>query len=127
MKYKVGAWAFLVIDPIKDELLHEVCGAQNESTSNRCELKAIIESLDYVEEREEVHIATDSKYCILVLYQWGRTFPLNMDLIREFRRKASKKHLNVRFHYVAGHKGNPWNEKCDKMCSSIIKKGKAKK
>lgn len=127
IKYGVGAWACLVIDPIRDKILHEVSGAQRGSTSNRCELKAIIESLDYVEEREEVHIATDSMYCIIVLRQKKKEFPLNMDLINEFRQKAERKHLNVRFHHIKGHNGNPWNEKCDKMCSSIINKEKAKR
>lgn len=73
MKYKAGAWAFIVINPISGEIIKKACGEQNESTSNQCELSAIINSLDFVEEGEEVHIVTDS--------YWGCSYPLNIDLI----------------------------------------------
>lgn len=90
------------------------------------ELTAVIEALKQLREPCSVDLTTDSKYvCDAVnkgwLYSWKKNGwrksdkkpALNVDLWKELL-PLLEKH-NVTFHWVKGHNGHPYNERCDKL------------
>ena len=92
-------------------------------TNNIAELSALIEALNILkDEKREVIIYTDSKYCILCctsygekqrLVNWSKDIP-NKDLVREVYNKFSEKD-NIRLEYVMGHSNIYENEMADKL------------
>tara|TARA_B100000161_G_C33322613_1_gene312160 strand:- start:12 stop:605 length:594 start_codon:yes stop_codon:yes gene_type:complete len=92
-------------------------------TNNIAELSALIEALNILkDEKREVIIYTDSKYCILCctsygdkqrLVNWNNDIP-NKDLVREVYNKFRKKD-NIKLEYVMGHSNIYENEMADKL------------
>lgn len=104
----------------------ELCGGAIETTNNRMELTAVIESLSALKEPCAVTLTTDSKYVVDAIekgwvYGWQRNGwrkadkkpALNVDLWEQLL-PLLKKHT-VTFVWVKGHAGHPENERCDKL------------
>ncbi len=108
----------------------EVCGAEEATTNNRMELKAVIESLKLLKEPCEVDLTTDSQYVMKGATEWmpqwvknsWRTAdkkPVkNSDLWQEIfhLQRTHKLHR----HWVKGHAGHPENERCDELARNAI-------
>lgn len=100
-----------------------VSGGLDGTTNNRAEMTAVIEGLRALKYPCEVTIVTDSEYVMRGVTEWmpqwdvnagknSRGKPLkNSDLWAalqlELRRHA------VKWEWVRGHTGHPYNEKCD--------------
>ena len=73
---KRGGWAAYIIDPNDDTWT--ISGACEQTTSNRMEMKAIIEGLDWIlnkydkKMRKHVRVSlySDSTYCINLIREW---------------------------------------------------------
>ena len=99
-------------------------------TNNIAELSALIEALNILkDEKREVIIYTDSKYCILCctsygdkqrLVNWNNDIP-NKDLVREVYNKFRKKD-NIKLEYVMGHSNIYENEMADKLAKEATSK-----
>lgn len=107
----------------------EISGADSDTTNNRMELTAVIESLSILKEPCEVELTTDSKYvCDAInngwVYSWrkngwkkaDRKPALNIDLWEKLL--ALIDIHKVSFIWVKGHNGHPYNERCDKLAVS---------
>ena len=119
----MGGWgAILVYNGIEKE----ICGGDEQTTNNRMELTAVIEALKALKEPCNVTVTTDSKYvCDAInqewVYNWKRNGwrkpdkkpALNVDLWEELL-ALLEKHI-VKFVWIKGHNGNPYNERCDKL------------
>ena len=115
-----GGWAFVTTSGFKS------CGGARGTTNNEMELYAIYSALFHAKQinADEVHIYTDSAYCIGVFTQWASTWKANgwkkkggiknLDIIR-FTYALLEELSNVSFHKVKGHSGNPYNESADKL------------
>ena len=69
-----GGWgAYIEIDDKKIEL----SGSENNSTNNRMELKAVIHALDYLNEKRDIIIFTDSKYVMQGIQEWIKKWKTN--------------------------------------------------
>lgn len=118
-----GGWgAVLVYNSVEKEL----SGSEKETTNNRMELTAVIESLKALKEPCEVTLTTDSKYvCDAINKQWVFSWKKN-----NWRKADKKPALNVdlweqllalldihkvEFVWVKGHNGHKYNEICDKL------------
>lgn len=118
-----GGWgAVLVYNSVEKEL----SGSEKETTNNRMELTAVIESLKALKEPCEVTLTTDSKYvCDAINKQWIFSWKKN-----NWRKADKKPALNidlweqllalldihkVEFVWVKGHNGHKYNEICDKL------------
>lgn len=112
----VGASAYVVLDPSTKKDLYKWYRGCGESTQNRCEVVAVIESLQVIPDGSLVHIMTDSTYTITVLGNEKKRYTKNADIIEQYRKLKKHKHLKVSFHFIKGHSGNKWNELCDNLC-----------
>ena len=111
-------------------------GGAPETTNNRMELTAVIESLKRLKEPCVVELYSDSKYVIDALekgWVWGwkkrgwiksdKKPALNVDLW-ETLLPLLQTH-QVHYHWVKGHSANPNNNRCDQMAVAESKKFKS--
>ncbi len=118
-----GGWAAVLVYKGREK---EIYGGSKNTTNNRMELTAVIEALKAVKEPCNITLTTDSKYvCDAVNNRWVYSWKsngwrkadkkpaLNADLWGELL-PLLEKH-NVKFVWVKGHNGHPFNERCDKL------------
>lgn len=100
----------------------ELCQGFRLTTNNRMELLAVIAGLEAIKwENSDVTVVSDSTYVVKAvnegwLQKWQRTGfkkVKNPDLWIRFLEIRSKH--NVRFQWVKGHAGHPYNERCDAL------------
>jgi ribonuclease HI len=123
----VGGWgAILVYAGVEKEL----SGGEKETTNNRMELMAAIAAMEALKEPCEIVLTSDSKYL---------TDAINKGWLKSWKAKGWKKAdrspvLNVelweriyslleihsvRFVWVHGHAGHPYNERCDALATAF--------
>lgn len=120
-----GGWGYVIVED--GVAIHEDSGAEKNTTNNRMELTAIINSFTELPPRSEVHIYTDSQYCITVLDGDKPRYPKNMDLIELFRKTVASGGYDVIFHWVKGHNGNSFNEFADKLANGAYERASGEK
>ena len=128
-----GGWGAVLIN---DSLRKEISGGEARTTNNRMELTAAIEALRRLKTPCKVDLYTDSAYLKNGITAWIESWKLNgwkrrvgkrllpvknADLWRELDRLASIH--RVTFHWVAGHAGDPENERADELARSAIPSG----
>jgi ribonuclease HI len=119
-----GGWgAWLRCGPHEKEL----CGGEANTTNNRMELLAVIESLAMLKRRCKVAIYTDSAYVQKGITTWihgwkrkgwrtaGGQAVKNADLWQ--RLDALAQQHDVAWHWVKGHAGDPGNERADALAN----------
>lgn len=102
------------------------CGAENPTTNNRMELKAVYEALKAAPDNETVVVHTDSK---LAIGWMAKRWRANQDEIAGMRRAIYDlivhKHLIVRYVFVRGHTGVALNVACDQAARIAMLEHKA--
>lgn len=118
----VGGWGALIILNGKEQ---EIYGGDNLTTNNKMEMTACIKALEYLSERSNVTLFTDSKYIIDGITKWIKGWerkgwmtkdfqPVkNQDLWRRLDDLTYKHKIN--WQWVRGHSGNRGNEIADKL------------
>lgn len=107
----------------------ELSGGEKNTTNNRMELTAVIESLKKLKHMCDITIYTDSKYVADAFLQgwvwnwmkkgWKKADGkpvLNPELWQELLNEI-RKH-EYKFIWVKGHAGHPENERCDRLATS---------
>lgn len=110
----------------------EISGSNINTTNNRMELSAVIESLKLLKEPCDVTIYSDSQYiCNAITKGWAEKWKangwmrnkkepaLNIDLWEELL-KLIEKH-DVKIVWIKGHVGHPENERCDFLAVQAAK------
>ena len=119
-----GGWGVVLENDNKQLILN---GDESSTTSQRMELKAIIEGLKNIKSTyKESHVYTDSAYALNGCETWRHKWKLNgwrnstdknpvknLDLWKEL--DALLDGRNVCFHKVKAHSGHPQNELADKL------------
>ena len=120
-----GGWAAILVYGQHEKT---TSGGERETTNNRMELTAAIMGLSALRERCEVTLYSDSKYLVDAINQgwleswrahgWrrGKEELKNADLWQQLNTLLSMH--EVRFEWVKGHDGNPYNERCDQIATS---------
>ncbi len=116
-----GGWCAILVFKGNEKI---ISGGEANTTNNRMELTAVIESLSLLKEKCEVLITTDSKYvCDSVTKGWAKSWrknnwkksdkspALNPDLWEKLL-SLLETH-EVSFNWVKGHNGHEYNERCD--------------
>ena len=110
----------------------ELSGGDTETTNNRMELTATIESLKALKKRSNVELYTDSTYVQKGVNEWlagwkakdwktaAKKPVKNKDLWQELDLMLQEH--NVTFHWVKGHAGHPENERADQLAVAAIPK-----
>jgi len=112
----------------------ELCGGEPETTNQRMELQAAIESLKALRKHCQITIHSDSRYVIQGITEWihgwkkngwknaSKKAVANQDLWEALDRLAAKQ--DVTWIWVKGHAGHPENERADELARrGIPKKG----
>ena len=128
-----GGWACILSAVVNGEPFErEHCGAVRLTTNNRMELAAVINGLMAINGKHNVEVVSDSKYvCDAFNQHWidnwhknnwskkGGALP-NSDMWRTLWNLVTMQN-NVKFTWIKGHAGHPYNERCDRMAVQAIK------
>lgn len=122
-----GGWGAILVYGNKEK---EMSGGDPMTTNNRMELSAVISALSVLKEPCEVTLTTDSQYVVNAIEKgwldnwqknnWrksDRGEVLNVDLWVKLV-ELIQLH-KVDFVWVKGHNGHPYNERCDKLATSV--------
>jgi len=126
-----GKGGFGIIMKLSDKSYEkEFSQAYRLTTNNRMELKAIIEALKKIKNKDlPIEIYTDSKYVADAINQkWLEKWhqkrfakTKNTDLWQEFLKVS--KGLNYKIFWIKGHNQHPENERCDKLAVKAAQSG----
>ena len=119
-----GGWAVIGPD-------FELSGNHPETTNNRMEMTAIVESLKYFNESDfhKMEIVSDSQYSIDTFSKWMYAWEKkgwkknngeikNLDIIKEAFDLLKDNRDKVTFKKVKGHAGHPLNERADEVAKA---------
>lgn len=107
-----GGWSFVVLKD--EEKIHSAFLPVKNTTNNRMEIQAVIESILWSIENNytELEIVSDSMYVIgTMTLNWKRKF--NNDLWDQLDKL--KKDINITWTHIRGHSGDKYNELCDAL------------
>ena len=108
----------------------ELSGGEGDTTNNRMELTAVIESLEALKRPCRVRIVTDSQYVKQGITQWiarwrrngwrtaAKQPVKNRDLWE--RLDAALQRHQVEWEWVRGHAGHPENERADQLANKGV-------
>jgi ribonuclease HI len=114
-----GGWAFVIIE--EDGYLILDSGNEISTTNNRMELKAVIEAIKNINNKEQYTIYSDSQLTINCAEgKWKKKS--NLDLWEDYDKYSKNK--NIKYEWVKGHDGNRYNELVDKIAYHEAKKVK---
>ncbi len=128
-----GSYAFMIQNN-EGEVLKEGAIAEEHTTNNKMEMKAIIAGLDdlanEVGPMNEIYIYTDSKYVVNGMKSWIHNWkkrgwkkadnkvPENVELWKQLDSLSQICH--VHFNWIKGHAGHPQNEHVDKLANIVL-------
>ena len=128
----IGGWgAIILVDDKKHIYLK---GGSQDTTNNKMELTAAIESLKFFSISSEIQIFTDSKYVKNGIETWinnwkkngwktsSKKIVKNKDLWLELDKQIT--FHKVDWGWVKGHAGNIFNEEADILARDYIEKNK---
>jgi ribonuclease HI len=104
-----------------------------DTTSNRMELQAMIDGLNFIKRPCDIEIISDSTYCTNTINKWLYAFiadpyRLNYDLMIELHKAVCRmKPKTVAAVWVRGHSGNPINNRVNELAQKAAGTFKPKK
>lgn len=123
-----GGWAAILLRP--GDKPQELAGAEEKTSNNRMELRAVIEALKALAEPHEVTLYTDSNYLRQGITEWlpqwqrrgwqtrAKTAVKNQELWQALAAEVARHRID--WHWVKGHAGNQWNERADDLARSML-------
>jgi len=130
-----GGWGAVFIE--KDKTIHELGGCEENTTNNRMELTAVIETLKYLKKNhisENITIFADSNYVLTGITSWifnwekngwktaNKKPVLNQDLWKEFIELVRASKVKIKWEKVKGHSGHIHNDRADEIATSCAAK-----
>ena len=122
-----GGWGAVLIykDTVK-----ELSGGALNTTNNRMEMTAAITALGHLKRRCRVDLYSDSNYLVKGMTAWLPNWKrknwrsnskqvLNIDLWQQL--DALNQSHEVHWHWIRGHAGHAYNERCDALAAAEIK------
>jgi len=123
----VGGWGAILLHGKHKK---ELSGGAPESTNNRMEMTAAIEALRALKRPCTVALHTDSQYLQKGITEWMPSWKrknwkksdgkpvLNKDLWQALEAEVARH--TVKWHWLKGHAGNEYNERCDELAAMEI-------
>ncbi len=125
-----GGWAGIILD---DGKVLEIGGREENTTNNRMEMTAAIETLKRISDNskadQEIQLYTDSAYLLNGITKWVWAWQknnwqtktkeevLNKDLWQRLLEVSKNK--KIKWKKLPGHSGVPANERCDVIATSF--------
>ncbi|MEC7641872.1 MAG: ribonuclease HI [Nitrospinota bacterium] len=108
----------------------ELTGAEQQTTNNVMEMKAVIAALNELKEPCEVKLTTDSQYVVKGMTEWIHQWikknwvnasrqPVKNQSLWEELLRLDKRH-RISWRWVKGHAGHPENERCDELANQAL-------
>ena len=131
-----GGWASVILFSNGKQ---EISGHDLDTTNNRMELKAVVESLKLVlsiSKGNKIDVYTDSSYIVdaikkgwLHKWKWNGWKTTKMEDVKHkdlwtTLEKILYKQSNINFVLVKGHAGDKYNEICDKIAKREVAEAK---
>lgn len=129
-----GGWgAVFTTNEGKEKIIKELGGFDKNTTNNRMELMAVIESLKYIIKnhgKDDVTIFADSSYVLLGITSWvynwekngwrtaNKKEVLNQDLWKELIALVRSYDNKINWGKVKGHSGHVYNDKADEIATN---------
>jgi ribonuclease HI len=123
-----GGWAAILLRP--GDKPQELAGAEEKTSNNRMELRAVLEALKALVEPHQVTLYTDSNYLRQGITEWlpqwqqrgwrtsAKTAVKNQELWQALAAEVARHRID--WHWVKGHAGNQWNERADELARSML-------
>lgn len=124
-----GGWCAILTCNGSEKVIYD---AEDNTTNNRMEMLAVINGLSALKTPCSVEVITDSKYVCDAfnagwLENWKRNGwrtagrnPVKNDELWRTLDSLTKRH-SVSFHWIKGHAGHAYNERCDVIASSLAR------
>ncbi len=124
----IGGWGAVILENKKDDIL--LNGGNDNTTNNKMELTAAIESLKFFKEKQEIRLVTDSKYVKDGIQSWIHNWKKN-GWKTSSKKPVKNKELwieldeliarhKITWEWTKGHAGNKYNEKADYLARRYI-------
>ena len=117
----IGGWGAVILENEKDAIF--LNGGNDNTTNNKMELKAAIESLKFFREKKEIKLVTDSKYLKDGIQSWIHNWKKNgwktankqqvknKELWTELDFLSNK--FEIKWNWVKGHSTDKLNNEVD--------------
>ena len=124
----IGGWGVVILKTDEEAIF--LNGGENNTTNNRMELIAAINSITYFKDRQKLELYTDSKYLKDGIEKWIHNWKLNgwktankkpvknKDLWLKLDYEINKH--SIVWKWVKGHANNKYNEKADELARKYI-------
>ena len=122
-----GGWGAIIRFGQEEKIIY---GGEVVTTNNRMELTAAIKALEYLQNKSNIILTTDSKYVMQGMTEWIENWKsrgwktsskkpvLNKELWQKLD-KLTKKH-SIEWQWIKGHSGHRENELADKLANKGI-------
>lgn len=132
-----GGWGAVFIE--NEKIIHEQGGCEKNTTNNRMELTAVIETLKYVikhYKKNNVTIFADSNYVLTGITSWIHNWEkngwrtankkqvLNQGLWKELITLVRNYNNKISWEKVKGHSGHIHNDRADEIATSYAARQK---
>lgn len=119
-----GGWGAILVCGENEKILR---GRSAHTTNNRMELTAVLEAIKALRKPCDVTIHTDSVYVCMTSSKWKKwqskkDFP-NKDLWLQLVEAGNTGNHKIHYQKVAGHTGEVYNERCDRIAKEQMRKG----
>lgn len=126
-----GGWGSVFV--VGEKITHELGGCEKNTTNNRMELMAVIETLKYISKnhkKDHVTIFADSNYVLTGITSWifnwekngwrtaGKKQVMNQDLWKELIELIRNYDNKINWEKVKGHSGHVYNDRADEIATS---------
>ena len=118
-----GGWGAIIFDSKNNKI--KLSGSSKNSTNNKMEIIAAIESLKNITSKSKIQIFTDSKYLIDGINNWINKWKINNWKTANKKDVKNKdlwveldvliKEHDIEWKWVKGHSCNLYNEEVDKI------------
>ncbi len=124
----IGGWGVVILKTDEEAIF--LNGGEDNTTNNRMELIAAINSITYFKDRQKLELYTDSKYLKDGIEKWIHNWKLNgwktankkpvknKDLWLKLDFEINKH--SIVWNWVKGHANNKYNEKADELARKYI-------
>jgi len=132
-----GGWGVVFVE--NNKIVGELGGHEKDTTNNRMELKAVIETLKYISKnykKENITIFADSNYVLSGITSWIHNWEkngwktankkqvMNQDLWKELIDLIRKYDNKISWEKVKGHSGHIYNDRADEIATAYATRQK---